>query len=326
MKFQWLQLLMICNLFFITPTIAQQVFEDIVYEPVSIEYEGVHSPVIQDYADRAFVAIKNYHSKTAQELFDSILIIDKHNLLGLYGLAACKHADGDYEAAIEALTPLINVNPKNAGLFSLRARCFMVLDNMPKALEDFKIAVELTADEKDILSLSECLFYTGDYAASILEADKFSLKQNKKPDGFFVKGLAKSELKDFLGANEELKKAIDIDPENSTAYFQMARNFLLLKETNKAMKQINKALELDTKNAQALDLRAELKYLNHDYSNAIIDCNRVIQLDDETKYAYLTRGKSYNKMGLKKDACADFKKALELGNSDATEQLTKYCK
>ena len=309
------------------PTLfAQEVFEDVIYEPASISYEGKHSPEIQDYADRAFVAIKNYHSKTGQELFDSILLLDKNNLLGKYGLAYCRFADGDYEGAIELLSILIPVNASNPALFSLRGRCHMVLENQAKAIEDFRNAVNLNGDEKDLLCLSQCLFYSGDYNASIAEAEKFTSKQISKPDGYFVIGLAKSELKDYVGANEALKKACEIDPENSTAYFQLARNFLFQKETNKALKNINKAIELDRKNSPALDLRAEIKYLNHDYANAIIDCNTVIQLDDETKFAYLTRGKSYLKMGLKKDACADFKKAEELGNPLAAEQLAKSCK
>lgn len=316
---QFLFTILVCNSF------AYEVFEDVAYEPSSIKYEGLSTPQIAESANRAFVAIKNYHSRTAQEIFDSILLIDKHNVLGVYGLAYCKFADGDYENSIEILTPLINVNTKNGALYSLRGRNYMVLENLPAAIDDFRKACEYNNDEKDRLSLSQCLFYSGDFAASTAEADKYIQVQATKPDGYYVKGLAQSELKEYVAANETLKKAVDIDPENSASYVQMSRNYLELKEANKAMKNINKAIEADSKNSQALDLRAELKYINHDYANAIIDCNTVIKLDNELKYAYLTRGKSYLKLGLKKDACADLKKAVELGNTDAQELMVKNC-
>ena len=304
---------------------AQDVFEDVAYEPGLIKYEGLSNSTIEGLANRAFLNIKNYHSKTAQEEFDSILVMDKHNVLGLYGLAYCKFSDGDYENAIEMLDPVLNVNSKNAALYSLRARSYWALDNLAKAVDDFRKAVELGNGDLDILSLSECLFYSGDFNSCISEAEKYISKQDKKPEGYFVKGMAKSEMQDYLGATEILKKVVEVDEENSAGYYQMARNFLLLKENNKALKNLNKALEYDSKNYQALDMRAEIKYINHDYANAIIDCNSVIQLDEETKFAYLTRGKSNLKLGLKKDACADFKKALELGNKAAEELIGKNC-
>lgn len=321
MKYFFIFLLLQCY----SIAFAQDVFEDVPYEPALIKYEGLNNAVIERLANNAFVNIKNYHSKTAQEEFDSILVMDKHNVLGIYGLAYCKFADGDYENAIEILNPVINVNSKNGALFSLRARSYWAIDNLAKAVDDFRISSELGSNELDILSLSECLFYSGDFNSCNAEADKYILKQEKKPEGYFVKGMAKSELKDYLGAIETLKKVVEVDEENSSGYFQMARNFFLLKENNKAIKNLNKALEYDSKNYQALDMRAELKYINHDYANAIIDCNSVIQLDEETKFAYLTRGKSYLKLGLKKDACADFKKALELGNKNAEELIGKNC-
>ena len=61
----------------------------------------------------------------------------------------------------------------------------------PKPLE-FQDAIEYNAADNDILSLSECLFYSGDFNSSLTEADNYIKRQSQKSHGYFVKGLAKS--------------------------------------------------------------------------------------------------------------------------------------
>ncbi len=305
---------------------AQEVFEDIVYEPRIILYEGLNTAQIENIANRAFENIKNYHNKTAQESFDSIVAMDKNNVLGHYGLAYCKFADGDYENAIEKLTPLINVNQKNGGLFSLRARCYMLLQNMDKAIDDFKNSLAYSPSENDQLSLSQCLFYSGNFEASVLEAEKYIRLQIQKPQGYFVKGLAKAGLKEYELAMEALDKACDLDSKNNMVFYHTARVLVEKGDLNKAVKSINKAIKLDVENSDAVQLRAELKYELHDYTNSIFDCNRVIELGDASNMTFLVRGKSNLKIGLKKEACADFTKAQQLGNAQATDLLLKSCK
>ena len=305
---------------------AQEVFEDVYYEPAPINYQGLDNSNTQAFASKAFDYIKNLHNRNAQELFDSILIMDKNNVLGTYGLAYCKFADGDYENSIEILDPLINVNLQNAALYSQRARNYMVLENLEKAIADFQKAAELGTNENDLLSLSECFFYSGDFNASVAEADSFIKKQTQKPIGYFVKGMAKSGLKDYADAIEEFNKVIEINPKNSVAYYHISRNNMLMQDFNKALKNINKAIKLDAENAEAFELRAEIKYNTNDYSNAIFDCNHLIEIDEASENTYLTRAKSYIKLGLKKEACADLTKAKQLGSKDVEDLMVKHCK
>lgn len=324
-KTKVLLILTFCCMLLLSRSQAQQVFEDIIYEPSMIAYEGVNNSSITTIAERAFNNIKNYHSKTAQEGFDSILVMDKHNVLGAYGLAYCKFADGDYENSIELLNPLINVNLKNGFLYSLRGRCYMALDNLEYAAENFKKAKEYGANELDYLSLSQCLFYLGDFSNAILEADNYIAKQAIKPDGFIVKGLAKAGLKDYEAALAEMEKAIELNSKNSFIHYQTARICVEMKDYNKAVKSINKAIKLDAENSEAVQLRAEIKYELHDYTNAIFDCNKVLELGDGSATTYLIRGKSNLKIGLKKEACVDFKKALTMGNKEVEVLIAKSC-
>jgi tetratricopeptide (TPR) repeat protein len=316
---------LLLSCFSIFGTMAQEIFEDIKYEPSVIEYEGLNNAEIRSIADRAFENIKNYHNKSAQEAFDSILVKYKNNVLGIYGLAFCKYADGDYENAIEILNPLINVNPKNGALYSLRGRCNKALENLPNAIDDLRNAIEKGSIGLDNLSLSECLFYSGNFNDAVIEADNFIKNNPQKHEGYFVKGLAKAGLKDYTSAIVELEKAIGISPKNSNLYIQLTRVYIEMNELNKAVKMINRAIKLDVENAEAVQIRAKLKYELHDYTNAIFDCNRVVELGDSSAETFLIRGKSNLKIGLKKEACADFKKALTMGNKEAESLIAKSC-
>ena len=101
---------------------------------------------------------------------------------------------------------------------------------------------------------------------------------------------------------------------------------MLMQDFNKALKNINKAIKLDAENAEAFELRAEIKYNTNDYSNAIFDCNHLIEIDEASENTYLTRAKSYIKLGLKKEACADLTKAKQLGSKDVEDLMVKHCK
>ena len=70
--------------------------------------------------------------------------------------------------------------------------------------------------------------------------------------------------------------------------------------------------------------RGWLKYLNRDYANAIEDFSMCIVLDPEESYAFVCRGDSYQKLGKKDLAEADFKKVIELEDEPGKYQCIHY--
>jgi tetratricopeptide (TPR) repeat protein len=305
---------------------AQEVFDDIAYIPAPIEHQGTTTPKISELASSAFEAIKNRHNKDAQEAFEAIIAIDKYNVQGLYGLAYCQFADGEYEKSIELLEPLINVNQQNAALYTLRGRAYMALSNFDKAISDFEKSSSMDSEALDLLSLSQCLYYAGNFTEAVVQAEKFSAKQAQNPLGYFAKGMAKSGLKEYEAAIAELTKVTELSAKNSVAYYYISRNNVLMEDYNKALKNVSKAIKLNQEYVEAIDLRAEIRYNVHDYPNAIFDCNRVIELDGVSENTYLIRGKSNLKIGLKKEACADFAVAKKSGNQFADDLIAKNCK
>jgi tetratricopeptide (TPR) repeat protein len=70
--------------------------------------------------------------------------------------------------------------------------------------------------------------------------------------------------------------------------------------------------------------RADIKGMMKDYYGAIQDCDEILKIHPENANAYFTRGNS--KFGLrdKEGACADLRRAIELGKTKDSFFI-KYC-
>ncbi|HVS93771.1 MAG TPA: tetratricopeptide repeat protein [Mucilaginibacter sp.] len=62
------------------------------------------------------------------------------------------------------------------------------------------------------------------------------------------------------------------------------------------------------------------------YSKAIEYYDKAIVINNEYHKAFVNRGNCKIELGLKDEACNDFKRALELGGTIVKENIDQYCK
>lgn len=72
--------------------------------------------------------------------------------------------------------------------------------------------------------------------------------------------------------------------------------------------------------------RGSTLYVFDDYKGALVEYNLAVKNDSTWGDAYRCRGTAKIKLGLKNDACKDFNKAKELGDTFAKYEIEKYCK
>jgi Flp pilus assembly protein TadD len=62
-----------------------------------------------------------------------------------------------------------------------------------------------------------------------------------------------------------------------------------------------------------------------DLNGAVLDYDQCLTLAPTDADAYARRGMVLLQLGKATQACADFRSALQYGNSDAAQLLNKYC-
>jgi tetratricopeptide (TPR) repeat protein len=137
----------------------------------------------------------------------------------------------------------------------------------------------------------------------------------KKYITYNKRGLEKEKLKDYAGAVQEFKKAIELNPGYMNAYNNRGRAEMELKDYAGAIQDFNKAIELNSSYTDAYNNRGFAEMELKDYAGAMQDFSKTIELNPDYMYAYNNRG--IVKVALKDYAGAvrDFNKAIELNSS-----------
>jgi tetratricopeptide (TPR) repeat protein len=171
--------------------------------------------------------------------------------------------------AIQTFSKAIQINPKYAIAYYMRAILHRQIQDLQQSLSDCNQAIRLNPKDSD--------FYY----------NRASLKQD--------------ELNDALGALADYNQAILINPEHSYAY----NNRAILKKNSLndapgALADFNQAISINPTHPDAYYNRANLKYQRlRDLPGAMKDYNQAISINPQDSEAYYSRGM------MKRDALND---------------------
>ena len=125
---------------------------------------------------------------------------------------------------------------------------------------------------------------------------------------FLKRGIARRENKQYLEAQKDFEKAVELAPQMAEAYFWRAESQL---DDEKAFADYAKAIALKPDYAMAYYKRG-LKKSFTDNKAALIDYNKAIELDPKIPDAFLARALVFLLAGNYKPAIADYTKLIEL--------------
>jgi tetratricopeptide (TPR) repeat protein len=107
-------------------------------------------------------------------------------------------------------------------------------------------------------------------------------------------------------------RAIDVDPQDATAYSNRGRVHGDLQQYDEALRDFDKAIEVDPDYAKAYHNRGNVYLELKRYDQAVADHTKAIQLDPETADSYYSRGNSYLQKGQLEQAIQDYTSAIQL--------------
>jgi len=123
----------------------------------------------------------------------------------------------------------------------------------------------------------------------------------------------------FLYMNEQYPEAtvdceqiIEMDPDNFTAYFLLAKTAQQTGELEKAIGHLDKAIGIKEDFIEGYTLRAGIYLAIEKGNEALTDVEKVIELAPEDETAYLLRGRIHELVGDHEAALLDYQSVLEL--------------
>lgn len=135
---------------------------------------------------------------------------------------------------------------------------------------------------------------------------------------WFDQGLYKQKKGDNQGAIEDYTKAIQLNPNNATAYNNRGFVRLSLGDNRGAIADYTKAIQLDPDDVTAYYFRGSARSELGEKQGAISDYTIAIQLDPNDATAYKNRAFAREDLGDQQGAVADYTAAIQLDPDDVT--------
>jgi uncharacterized RDD family membrane protein YckC/Flp pilus assembly protein TadD len=111
----------------------------------------------------------------------------------------------------------------------------------------------------------------------------------------------------------ELKDAVSTYPNESQLWTQLASAYTWSNyagSLDSAVAAIKKSIEVDPENATAYYTLGQIYVNQGKYSEAVIELKKSLRLNEDSPYAHLTLADAYNNLGIAEDARAEYKMAI----------------
>lgn len=141
-------------------------------------------------------------------------------------------------------------------------------------------------------------------------------------DGYFLRAVAKYNLNDLIGAEQDFSSAIRINPVYVEAYQYRAITRSIMGNWDDAINDFKKALAIRPDYIGTYYSRGVTFLMCQQFDNAIADFNKFIQKNPKAMEAYLNRGSAYLMLKDTLRAFKDFDKAVEV-KPRSSEALTR---
>lgn len=244
------------------------------------------------------------HSK-AIEYFGKAIEIDKTNVGYYYYRANSYKFLDNCGSVITDCNTILQIDSKYASAYKLRAECYEKNGDFVKAQNDYKNAKKydpaLTNSANERLAALSAK--TGETMPESAENADFLIKRS---DSYLVE-------KEFELAIKDINTAINLDPENSMAYYKLGRIYAdKFQDHEKAIKYFSKAITLNDSQTEYTFQRGLSYYAMQSWELAKDDFSPTITNKPTEGRAYYYRGMCNKKLNKKDLAAEDLIKAKEL--------------
>lgn len=139
------------------------------------------------------------------------------------------------------------------------------------------------------------------------------------------RGFVKATLQDFDGAMQDFQKALEINPANPYVLYFIGNIYMdYYKKLDSAIAYYNQSISIYSTFEDVYNNRALAYQKQGKHNIALQDFNLAISIKPRASY-YHNRALSLKSLGLMSEACSDFLRCHELGDTDCHILYQKYC-
>jgi DNA-binding winged helix-turn-helix (wHTH) protein/TolB-like protein/Tfp pilus assembly protein PilF len=190
------------------------------------------------------------------------------------------------------------------------------IDYFRKATEtdpDYALARAMLADAYgltiyygyDILPPGEALKNAEEAGLSALESD------DTLAEAHAAMGSVKSYKRDFLGAEQSYKRAIELNPNSAIVRYRYAFDLLAMLEVEDAIREMRRAQELDPLSLSINTTLAACLIYTGQYDEAIKYNKLALEIEPQFGWARANLGQAYEWKGMHEEASTEYKKLTE---------------
>lgn len=161
------------------------------------------------------------------------------------------------------------------------------------------------------------LIVEGNYREAIEMLNLLLRSETKEYEGYFLRGVAKYNLDDLLGAEADFTSAIAVNPVYTMAYQYRAITRSRMGNYNDALKDYQYAVELRPNMSAAYYSRGVTYFLSQQFERAVDDFSRYLRSAPADVNALTNRGTCYLYLKDTARAYADFDRAVEINPYEA---------
>jgi len=243
-----------------------------------------------------------------------LLVLEREKgLMLLWGFADWFYKNNNYEDCLNFWNDFIEKEPNIDVAYNNRGLAYAELNQLDRAIEDYKKAIELNpkfADSYNNRGAAYCELNRharaiGDFNEAILINRNFAMAYNNR-------GLAYHRLNRHKKAIKDFNRAIELNPNYAESYNNRGVVFHELDQHESAIEDYRKAIELNPNHAMAYNNRGLAYHELNQHKKAIKDFTKAIELNPNHAVAYNNRGLAYHELNQHEKAIKDFTKAIEL--------------
>ncbi|MFI3261406.1 MAG: tetratricopeptide repeat protein [Rikenellaceae bacterium] len=172
-------------------------------------------------------------------------------------------------------------------------------------------------NERYFFYVGQGLIIDGKYNEAIEMLSTLIRVDNDSYEGYFLRGIAKYNLGDYVGAESDFTTAININSVYTDAYHYRAISRSFLGDFDNSIRDFDSAIDIRPDKEGIFYSRGIAYYMNQQFDNAIIDFDYYIRKKPYVVDAYINRGSCYL---MKKDttmAFVDYNNAIRINRYDA---------